>query len=146
MVPGPRARESRSPLDSRTPRGNPRGVLSFYAARLYCWTGLRLRLALAATAGQYRPPAAHGPCRRTASGTFSFLRPRFSRISPPSGNRLSMLFVFLCLHTGRAGNRAVMRTCNICTLNIPTWHIDKKSIKISKMYTPRPRSNCSLEL
>ena len=74
MVPGPRARESRSPLDSRTPRGNPRGVLSFYAARLYCWTGLRLRLALAPTAGQYRPPAAHGPSRRTASGAFSFLR------------------------------------------------------------------------
>jgi hypothetical protein len=54
--------------------------------------------------------------------------------------------VFLCLHGRRAGNRAVMRTCNICNLNIPTWHIDKKSIKISKMYTPGTRSNCSLEL
>ncbi|MBQ3778929.1 MAG: hypothetical protein II835_12825, partial [Fibrobacter sp.] len=47
-------------------------------------------------------------------------------------NQFSMLFVFLCSHTDRAGNRAVMRTCNICTLNIPTWHIDKKSIEIAK--------------
>jgi len=31
-------------------------------------------------------------------------------------------------------------------LNIPTYHIDKKSIKISQMYAPRAWSNCSLEM
>ena len=108
--------------------------------------------ALAITAGQYRPPMAHGPLSGTLEGPFLFCaarrfhesrrRSRESRCS----DGFSMLFVFLCLHGRSAGNRAVMRTCNICNLNIPTWHIDKKSIKISKMYTPGTRSNCSLEL
>ena len=33
MVPGPRARESRAPLDSRPPEGKPSGGLFLYTAR-----------------------------------------------------------------------------------------------------------------
>jgi len=57
---------------------------------------------------------------------------------------ISMLFAFLCLYVCFAEIRAVMRTCNICSLNIPAWHIDKKSIKISKMYGFPVQTNCSL--
>ncbi|WP_217898072.1 hypothetical protein, partial [Fibrobacter sp. UWB3] len=59
-------------------------------------------------------------------------RHRLTHLVTDLSDQFSMLFVFLCPHTDRAGNRTVMRTCNICTLNIPTWHIDKKSIKIAK--------------
>ena len=73
-------------------------------------------------------------------------RHRLTHLVTDLSNQFSMLFVFLCSRTGRAGNRTVMRTCNICTLNIPTWHIDKKSIKIAKKYVPRACSNCSLRM
>ncbi len=148
--------------------------------------------ALAITAGQYRPPMAHGPLSKRSGGPFFFLSrsallqdgtpssPRSrghgvlvhaacrSRPLPKHGergffcfvrtarvmsrchaglrsgresaymvhlagssDRLSMLFVFLCPHAGRAGNCAVMRTCNIWTLNIPIYHIDKLSKELS---------------
>ena len=129
--------------------------------------------ALAITAGQYRPPMAHGPLSKRSGGPFLFIPPGsiagrdsvFASLSRPrrvstrrlsltalaetrraglfcfvrtarvmsrchaglrsgresaymvplagSSDRFSMLFVFLCPHAGRAGNRAVMRTCNI---------------------------------
>ena len=136
MVPGPRARESRSPLDSRGPLPRRQGASSFLraTARAGVLPGLR----------RGARSRRHGMSVHAACGS----RPLSETLEGPFllSNQFSMLFVFLCSHTDRAGNRAVMRTCNICTLNIPTWHIDKKSIKISKIYTPRPRSNCSLEL
>jgi hypothetical protein len=131
--------------------------------------------ALAITAGQYRPPMAHGPLRKSSGGPFLFIplgsiagrdsvfaslsRPRrvstrrlsltalaetrraglflfypalaqsrrrrchaglrsgmelvYMVLLAGSSDRFSMLFVFLCPHADRAGNRAVMRTCNI---------------------------------
>ena len=113
---------------SRAPCRHGGGPLRFYAYR----SAWRLR------SRHYgrSVPAAHGsrPLEEHLEGPFLL------------SDRFSMLFVFLCSHAGRAGNRTVMRTCNICTLNIPTWHIDKKSIKIAKKYVPRACSNCSLRM
>ncbi len=63
MVPGPRARESRSPLDSRGPLPNWQGASSFLqTARATFRQGCSgLALTLAITTGQYRSLMAHGP-------------------------------------------------------------------------------------
>ena len=62
MVPGPRARESRSPLDSRGPLPSRQGASSFYmTARAIVTVQLRLALALATVPGQYRALVAHAP-------------------------------------------------------------------------------------
>ena len=74
MVPGPRARESRSPLDSRGPLPNRRGASSFYrTVRAIVTMQLRLALTLAATACQYRPLAAHAPLMVNRRGGFFVL-------------------------------------------------------------------------
>ena len=73
MVPGPRARESRSPLDSRGPLPTWRGASS---VMVYVRTAPPGGCALAITAGQYRPPMAHGPLSETLEGPFLFYTAR----------------------------------------------------------------------
>ena len=79
MVPGPRARESRSPLDSRGPLPNRQGASSFYmTARAIVTVQLRLALALATTAGRYRLTGClslTAPCCKRRAGLFLLSSP-----------------------------------------------------------------------
>ena len=78
MVPGPRIRESRSPLDSRGPLPRRQGASSFFTGRSACGS------TLAITAGRYRPLMAHSPLDVNVRGGFS-LCPRLPGRSAGGG-------------------------------------------------------------
>ena len=95
MVPGPRARESRSPLDSRGPSPNGGGPPRFYRpfgpyAGRQPWPGLTLAI----TTGQYRSLMAHGALRQKRRGApFFIYRPASfrSHLEVAKGRRLGRL-------------------------------------------------------